>query len=190
MINATDLKNGRTFLRNGEPHQVVRYSLIKMGRGGATVKVNVRNLITGALFEDSYSSNVKVEDVSTHKKRLQFLYNDGSNVVLMDPNTFEQVEVPVKLVKDKLVFIKEGNNIDVLFWTKEGVDKVLAFDLPPKVTLEVLDTAPGVKGNSATNLYKPATLENGLETKVPLFINKGDSVVVDTRTSEYVERAK
>ena len=186
MIASTQLRNGTTFLRNGEPHQVIRYALIKMGRGGATVKVTVRNLLTGAVVDDSYSSNVKVEEVNTSKRRLQYLYNDGSNVVLMDPQTYEQIEVSIKQVEDRLPFVKEGSSIDVLFWG----DIVLSFDLPPKVTLEVSDTAPGVKGNSATNLYKPATLENGLSVKVPLFIKKGDKIIVDTRTAEYVERGK
>lgn len=186
MIEATQLKNGVTFLRNGEPCQVVRYALIKMGRGGATVKIAVKNLITGATFEDSFSSNYKVEEVITTKRKLQYLYRDGNNVVLMDQNTFEQVEIPKKQVEDKIVYVKEGDMVNVLTW--EG--KVLSFDLPPKVNLKVTETDPGVKGNSATNLYKSATLENGLSLKVPLFIKAGELIRVDTRTGEYIERAK
>lgn len=186
MIESTKLRNGVTFLRNNEPHLVLNYSLIKMGRGGAIVKVNVRNLITGAVIEDSYSTNVKVEDISTSKKRLQYLYNDGATATFMDPDSFEQVEMPVKLIQNEIKFIKEGDGVDVMFWD----EKVLSIDLPPKVTLEVVETDPGVRGNSATNLYKSAKLENGLDVKVPLFIEKGDKVRVDTRTTEYVERAK
>ncbi len=186
MLESTQLKNGVTFLRNGEPCQVVRYALIKMGRGGATVKVSVRNLLTGSVVDDSYSSNVKVEEVVTLKRRLQYLYNDNTNVVMMDPTSFEQIEIPKKQVSDKVVFIKEGDSVDVLTW--EG--RVLSFDLPPKVTLKVVETDPGVKGNSATNLYKSAKLENGLTLRVPLFIKEGELVRVDTRTTEYIERAK
>lgn len=186
MIASTKLRNGVTFLRNEEPHQVIEYALIKMGRGGATVKITARNLITGAVINDSYSSNIKVEEVATSKRSLQYLYNDGSDATFMDPQTFDQVEIPVNVVKNELKFIKEGDLCDLLFWD----ERVLSIDLPPKVTMEVLDTAPGVKGNSASNLYKSATLENGVQVRVPLFINKGDKVRVDTRTSEYVERSK
>lgn len=186
MLASTQLRNGTTFMRNEQPHQVIEYALIKMGRGGATVKITARNLITGAVINDSYSSNVKVEEVTTSKSRLQYLYQDGVVATFMDPTTFDQVEIPLKVVQNEVKFIKEGDSVDILFWGEQ----VLSIDLPPKVTLEVVDTAPGVKGNSATNLYKPAKLENGLELRVPLFINKGDKIRVDTRTSSYVERAK
>lgn len=186
MIASTQLRNGKTFMRNEQPHQVIEYALIKMGRGGATVKITARNLITGAVINDSYSSNVKVEEVNTTKRRLQYLYNDGQAATFMDPATFDQVEIPLNSIKTEVQFIKEGDSADLLFWD----EKVLSIELPPKVTLEVKETAPGVKGNSATNLYKPAVLENGLQLKVPLFINKGDKIRVDTRTASYVERAK
>lgn len=186
MIQATDLKNGATFLEKGKPYKVVKYSFIKVGRGGAIVRVSARNLESGGIEEKTFSSNVKVEDVQTSKRQLQFLYTDAHNATFMDPKTYDQVEIPVTVVKDELPFIKEGENIHVLFWE----EKPLSIEIQPKVTLTVSDTPPGVKGNSATNLYKPATLENGLSVKVPLFVNKGEKVVVDTRTGEYVERAK
>lgn len=186
MINATDLKNGTTFLSNNAPHKVIKYSLIKMGRGGAIVRVNARNLLTGTIEDKTFSSNIKVDDVTVSKKKLQFLYNDGKNAVFMDPKTYEQIEVLQTTIKDELPFIKDGDEATVLFWE----EKALSIEIPPKVALKVTDTAPGVKGNSATNMYKPALLENGLSIKVPLFINKGDQIVVDTRTEEYVERAK
>jgi elongation factor P len=186
MISSTDLKNGTTFLSDGKPYKVVKYSHIKIARGGATVKVTAKNLETGSVEDKTYSSNVKVEDINTRKKRLQLLYVDGDNVFFIDPNTYEQVEIAVSIVKDELLFIKEGEKVDVLFWD----DKALSVDIPPKVVLEVVDTDPGVKGNSASNVYKQAKLENGLSIKVPLFIENGDKIRVDTRTSEYVERAK
>lgn len=186
MIASTQLRNGTTFMRNGQPHIVIEYALIKMGRGGATVKINARNLITGAVINDSYSSNVKVEEVTTRKQRLQYLCKDGNVATFMDPMTFEQVEISQKLIEQELKFTKEGENVDVLFWD----DRVLSLDLPPKVTLEVIETDPGVKGNSASNLYKDAVLENGIKTRIPLFVNKGEKVKVDTKTGEYVERAK
>lgn len=186
MINSTDLKNGVTFLRNNKPYKVIEYSLIKMGRGGATVKLRVRNMENGSVEPVSMSSNVKVDEVTTVKRRLQYLFNDGVSATFMDPNTFEQVEIPVGVIESELPFIKEGDNVDVLFWN----DKALSVDIAPKVVLQVTETDPGVKGNTVSNLYKPAKLENGLTIKVPLFINAGEKIRVDTRTSSYIERAK
>ncbi len=186
MINSTDLKNGTTFLANGAPYKVIKYNFIKMGRGGATVRVNVRNLISGTIEDKTFSSNVKVEEVSTVNRKLQYLYADGANAVFMDPRTYEQVEIPQSTIMEELQYIKDGDEVNVLFWD----EKPLSIEIPPKVTLEIIDTSPGVKGNSATNMFKPATLENKNLVKVPLFINKGDKIVVDTRTGEYVERAK
>ncbi len=186
MINSTDLKNGVTFLYYEKPLKVVSYSLIKMGRGGATVKLLVRNLETGSTEPLSFSSNVKVDEVVTNKRRLQYLFKDATSVTFMDPTTYDQIEIPVKVIENELPFIKEGDNVDVLFWN----EKALSVDIQPKVVLTVTETDPGVKGNTVSNLYKPATLENGLQIKVPLFINAGEKIKVDTRSSTYIERAK
>jgi len=190
MIGSTDLKNGTTFLSNSKPYKVVKYNLIKMGRGGAIVRVTARCLLDGTVEDKTYSSNVKVDEVKTSKRRLQYLYNDGVNVCFMDPLTYEQIEVPVKVIKEELPFMKEGENADIFFWTDEGVEKPLSVDIPPKVVLTIKDTDPGVKGNSASNVYKDALLENDLKVRVPLFIKVGDKVRVDTRSGDYVERAK
>ena len=184
MISATELKNGTTFLLDGNAYKVIKYQHQKIGRGGANVKLSVRNLETGSFEEKTMSSNSKVEDISTTKKPLQFLYKDGVDASFMDSKTYEQIQIPVKTIKDQLSYIREGEVADVLFWGQ----KPLAVEIAPKVTLTVANTDPGVKGNSATNVYKPAKLENGLEVKVPLFIKNGDKVRVDTRTGEYVER--
>lgn len=185
MINATELKAGVAFLQFGKPYQVIKYSLIKMGRGGAVVKVTARNLENGATEEKSLSSNVAVEEVSTSKKKLQYLFKDSSSVTFMDPKSFEQVEIPLSVLVKEASYLKEGESVDVLFWD----EKPLSVVLPPNIVLEVSECDPGVKGNSATNIYKPATLENGLKLKVPLFIKVGDKLRVDTRTGEYLERA-
>ena len=186
MINSTDLKAGVTFLYNDRPYQVIKYSLIKMGRGGATVKVLARNLETGAIDEKAFSSNIAVEEVNTSKRTLQYLYKDTSNAVFMDPKSFDQVEVPLSILGDAANYLKEGESATVLFWE----EKALSVELPPKVTLTVTECDPGVRGNSATNLYKPAVLENGLSVKIPLFVQVGEKIRVDTRTGEYIERAK
>ena len=195
MINATDLKNGTAFLHYDKPYQVIKYNLIKLGRGSAYVKITARNLETGGLEEISYQSNAAVDEVNTYKKKLQYLYKDPSSIVFMDPKTYEQVEIPVSVLDGQEVFLKEGDSVDILFWSpsassgQASPDTVLSIELPPKVVLEVAQTDPGVKGNSATNIYKPATLENGLKVKVPLFIKVGEKIRVDTRTKEYIERA-
>jgi elongation factor P len=185
MITATDLKNGTAFLSDGKPYKVVKYSHIKMGRGGATVRVIARSLETGEQVEKTYDAGNKIEEITTSKKRMQYLYQDATLAFFMDPTTYEQSEIELKVLGDTLLFMKEGGEVDVLFW--DG--KPLSVDIAPKVVLEVTETDPGVKGNSATNIYKPAKLENGLALKVPLFIKVGDKIRVDTRTSEYIERA-
>ena len=186
MIEATNLKNGITFLDKGKPYKVIKYNHVKIGRGGAVVRVSARNLESGGIEEKTFSSNIKVEDVQTFKRQLQFLYSDAKNAVFIDPKNYEQIEIASSVIKDELPFIKEGENAAVLFWE----EKPLSIEIQPKITLTISETPPGVKGNSATNIYKPAILENGLQVKVPLFVNKGEKIVVDTRTGEYVERAK
>jgi elongation factor P len=185
MIIATNLKNGTTFLMNGKPYRVVKYTHQKIARGGGTVKLSVRNLETGNLEKKTFNSSAKVEETTTVKRPLQYLYKDDTSVYFMDTRSYEQIEIPLVIAKDQIVFIKEGESVDVLFWE----NKALSIGLPAKVVLTVKDTVPGVKGNSATNIFKPATLENGLKLKVPLFIKKGDKIRIDTRTGEYVERA-
>lgn len=186
MINSTDLKAGVTFLHNGKPYQVVKYSLIKMGRGGATVKLSVRNIETGSNELKAFSSNIALEEVSTSKRKLQYLYKDATTVYFMDPKSFDQVEIPLAVLGEQVHFLKEGKETTVLYWE----DRALSVELSPKVTMTIAETDPGVKGNSASNMYKSAVLENGLSVKVPLFINQGEKIVVDTRTGEYIERAK
>lgn len=185
MVNSTDLKAGVTFLYNGKPYQVIKYSLIKMGRGGATVKVSVRNIETGSNEEKAFSSNISLEEVTTSRRKLQYLYKDETTAFFMDGKSFEQIEIPLSVLGDQVKFVKDGDSVDVLFWD----DRALSIELPPKVTMTVIETDPGVKGNSATNMYKSATLENGVMVKVPLFINIGEKIRVDTRTSDYIERA-
>jgi elongation factor P len=184
MIGATDLKNGKTFKIDGGAYKVQKYTHQKIGRGGATVKLEVVDLRTGVKSQKTLNSNVKVEEIETRKKPLQYLYKDGDNATFMDPNSYDQIEIPISLVEEEIRYTKEGQTVDVLFVEDEPV----SIDIAAKVTLEVLDTVPGVKGDTASNVYKPAKLENDLTVKVPLFIKKGDKIRVDTRTGEYVER--
>lgn len=185
MLVATDLKNNVTFLLDGKPCKVVKYSHSKVGRGGANVSVYYRNLETGKLEERTWQSTAKFDEITTQKRQLQYLYKDQDNAFFVHPETFEQIEIPLEILGDDVLFLKEGELASILFWD----DKPLQAEIPPKVVLRVAETDPGVKGNSATNMFKSAVMENGITVKVPLFINTGDEIRVDTRTSEYVERA-
>lgn len=186
MIPVTDLRAGTTFLLDGQPWVVLKYEHIKMGRGGATIKVRAANLASGAVVDKTFSSGSTVESISTQKRHLQFLYSDLAGARFMDPRSYEQVEMAAGVLGAQANFLKEGIEVDVVFWG----EKPLSVELPAKVTLEVAEAEPGVKGDSASNMYKGATLENGLQVKVPLFIKSGDKVSVDTRTGEYIERVK
>lgn len=184
MIEATRLKNGTTFSLDGTPYKVLKYTHQKIGRGGANVIVDLKNLRSGDKEVKTLNSSTKVDEINTVKKPMQFLYSDADNAYFMDTDTYEQVEIPIKIVENELPYLKEGETVNVLFWD----DRALNVEIPPKVVLTVKETAPGVRGNTASNMYKPAELENGISVKVPLFIKSGDQVRVDTRTDEYVER--
>lgn len=185
MIVATELKNNVAFLVDGKPCKVIKYEHQKIGRGSASVVVTFRNLESGKLETRTWVSSSKFDEIHTQKRMLQYLYKDPENALFMDPSTFEQVEIPLIILGDDILYMKEGEMAAILFWN----DQALSAEIPPKVSLKVSETDPGVKGNSASNIYKQATLENGLSLKVPLFIKAGELIRVDTRTGEYIERA-
>lgn len=185
-VNATDLRAGISFLYEGKPFKVTKYNLIKMGRGGATVRVNCINLENGANIEHAFSSNLSFEKIELSKRKLQYLYKDGKMATFMDPTSYDQIEVPLIILGTDVYYIKEGEEVNILFWG----ERAMSVDLPPKVTLKVIDCDPGVKGNSASNFLKSAKLENGLDVKVPLFIKIGEKIRVDTRSGDYIERSK
>ncbi len=185
MIVVTDLRAGTIFEESGNLLQVLSYEHIKMGRGSANIKVKVKNLRSGSTTEKSFINGAKVNDVSVLKRDHQYLYKDQDSAYFMNPKTFEQISVPLKVI-DGDEFLKEGDTYSISFLS----DEPLSVNLLPKVVLVVTETAPGVKGNSATNVFKDATLENGLTVKVPPFIKMGDKVRVDTRTGAYTEKAQ
>ena len=184
MISVNDLRNGVSYEEDGNIFQVVSFEHIKMGRGSANIKVKVRNLRNGSTTEKGYTNGAYVQDIRLDKKEYQFLYKDSESAYFMDPRNFEQVTVPLKNLFGN-EFLMESENVTLQFFGDEPLDLIL----PPKVTLKVADTMPGVKGDSASNMYKDAVLENGVKTRVPLFINIGDSIVVDTRDGSYTKRA-
>lgn len=184
MISVTQLRNGTVFEENGEIFQVLSYEHIKMGRGSANIKVKARDLRSSAIINKSFISGARVNNIRLDKKDLQFLYRDLENAYFMDPNNFEQVGVFL----DKLLgheFLKTGENFSLSFYNNEP----LSLNLPSKIKLVVEETGPSTRGNSATNVFKDAMLENGIKTKVPLFIKTGDAINIDTRTGAYSEKA-
>jgi elongation factor P len=184
MIPVTSLRAGTTFAEEGELFEVLSYEHIKMGRGSANVKVKARNLRTGAIVEKSFISHAEVEEAEVTKKDLQFLYKDDKEAHFMDPETFEQFSLDVEKLAG-IEFLKEGEMATFRFYKNEPIGLLL----PPKVVLKVIEAAPGVAGDSKSNVYKDAILENGIKVRVPLFINVGDKIVVDTRDYSYTKRA-
>lgn len=185
MIGVQELRAGTIFEENGNLLQVLTYEHIKIGRGSANIKVKVKNLRTGSTIDKSFINTAKVYDVSVLKKDLQYLYRDKDYAYFMEPRTFEQISIPLKIAGNDIYYLKEGENYNISFLDKEA----LSINLPPKMVFEVLETASGVKGNSATNVFKEAILENGITVKVPLFIKIGEKVRIDTRTGAYTEKA-
>jgi elongation factor P len=185
MIGVQELRAGIIFEENGSLLQVLSYEHIKVGRGSANIKVKVKNLRSGSTTEKSFINTAKVNDVAVFKRDNQYLYKDGEVAYFMNPQTFEQISVPLNVIEGAQ-FLKESETYSISFLG----DEALSVTLPPKVVFEVTETAPGVKGNSATNVFKDAILENGLSVKVPPFIKTGDKVRVDTRTGAYTEKAQ
>ncbi len=184
MVNVNDLRPGMAFVQDGQILQVLTYDHIKMGRGSGNVKVKVRNLKTGSIVEKSFITGARVEEIELDKRELQYLYRDASSYYFMDPDNFDQISIGEGLLGDQGVYLKEGIIIQVLF----GEDQPLSVILPISIEYQVAETGPGERGNSVTNIYKPATLENGLAVSVPLFIKNGDIVKIDTRSGKYMER--
>lgn len=185
MIAVQDLRSGVIFALQGQIFQVLSYEHIKVGRGSANIKVKVRNVRSGATTEKSFINSAKVQDLRIDKKDLQYLYKDQDGAYFMDPSTFDQIEVPAKIIGSDSYYLREGEAYNLSFLDMEP----LSINLPPKMEFKVSETGGAVKGNSASNVFKDAILENGLKTKVPLFIDVGDKIKVDTRSGAYCEKA-
>ncbi|NMB91872.1 elongation factor P [candidate division WWE3 bacterium] len=181
----TDLKNGTIFKDGGHPFLVLKYQHIKVSRGSAQVKVRAKNIITGQVLEKTWQSGASVEDAYIENKNAQYLYKDSNGYVFMSPNTYDQFVISEEVVGDSAKFLKEGENVIVKYF--EG--QPYSVDLPISMVFEIKYTEPGFKGNTVTNVYKDAELDNGTKVKVPMFIKIGDRVKVDTRTGEYVSKA-
>ena len=184
MIPVTSLRPGVTFEEHGDIFEVLTYNNMHLRKTSSVVQVKVRSLRKGSTTEKTFASNSEVNPVRIEKKELQYLYKDRDSSFFMNPQTFDQIIIPSKNLRESK-YLKEGEIVTICFNKEEALSMIL----PPKIKLKVADTNPGVKGNSATNVYKDATLENGLTTKVPLFINIGDEIIVDTRDGSYSNRA-
>ena len=181
---ATDLKTGTIFKESGTPFLVLKYTHTKVARGGATVKVKARNLITNSVLEKGYKATEKVEDADVIKKNTQYLYKENG-YVFMDPNTYEQFTIPQNTIGESAKFLSEGQTVQVQYF--EG--QPISVDLPITMVFKVTYTEPGYKGNTVSNVYKDATLENNTNVKVPSFIKIGDKVKINTSTGDYASKA-
>ena len=181
---AGDLRNGTTFELDGNVFKVVEFQHVKPGKGAAFVRVKMKNVITGAVIERTFNPSEKLQGAEIEKRAMQYLYNDSGLYYFMDNETYEQIPLNEEQLGDALKYIKENMNVTILSFK----GKVFNVEPPMFVELEVTYTEPGFSGNTTTTSGKPATLENGLEISVPLFVNIGDVVRIDTRTGLYMER--
>ena len=186
MISASDFRNGVTFDMDGKVMQIVEFQHVKPGKGAAFVRVKMKNVMTGAVTETTFNPTAKYPTAYIERKKLEYSYNDGGIYYFMDMETYDMTAVNASELSDGFKFVKENEECTILSYN----GNVFSVEPPNFVTLEVTKTDPGFKGDTATNVTKPATVETGAEIKVPLFINEGDKIVIDTRTGEYLERAK
>jgi elongation factor P len=184
MATANDLKNGSIIRRDGEMFQVMSFQHVKPGKGGAFVRTKLKGVTTGKVIEVRFRSEEEVEEVRLERRGMQFLYSTDDIYYFMNMETYEQIPLPESSVEDVLGFLKEGMDLEVLL---DGSSPVTV-ELPTFVELEIAETSPGIKGDTVSGGSKPAKLETGATIQVPLFINEGDVVKVDTRSKEYVER--
>ena len=185
MVSAGDFRNGVTFEMDGQVYQIVEFQHVKPGKGAAFVRAKIKNVIQGSVVERTFNPTEKFPTAFIERKDMVYSYNDSGLYYFMDQETFDMIPVAEADLSDNFKFVKE-NDICLILSYKGNVFGV---EPPTFVTLEVTKTDPGFKGNTATNTLKPATLETGAEIRVPLFINEGDKIRVDTRTCEYMERA-
>ena len=186
MISVSDFRNGVTFDMDGKVMQIVEFQHVKPGKGAAFVRTKYKNVMTGAIREESFNPTAKFEQATVERKDAEYSYNDGDLYYFMDPETYDMVPLNRDVLGDAFRFVKE-NTVCKLVSYKGSVFTV---EVPNFMDLEVTETEPGLRGDTATNVTKPATLETGAEVKVPLFINTGDKIQIDTRTGEYIGRSK
>ena len=186
MGTTAEIRNNVVLFHKGKRMKVLEFQHVKPGKGGAFVRTKLKDIQTGKIIDETFNAGARIEIVRVEAKAMQFLYDDGDSYIFMDKDTFEQVAVSESMVIQEKNFLISGMNVDLLFDDKE----ILDVRIPPHIILEVRETEPGFKGNTATGATKPATVETGFVIQVPLFINIGDKLKIDTRTGQYIERAR
>lgn len=186
VLDFSDLKGtGQIIKYNNEPYQIIWSNFMRTAQRKPVIQAKMRNLMTGKVMEYSFKYGEKIDEADVVKRKCQYLYSDDEGAHFMDPESFETVVVPKAIAEDQIKFLKESTETTIMFFE----DRPIALDLPVKIDLKVVETAPGIKGDTATGGTKPATLETGHVVNVPLFIKEGDTVRVSTQTGDYVERA-
>jgi elongation factor P len=185
MLNFNEIKTGKVIKVNAEPYIIIKTDHHKMGRGGAVLKIKCRNLINGNVLERTYQGSEKAEEAETETKKANFMYKDKEEAYFMDNTNYEQFNLHLEEIGEAAKFLKDGTDVDVLYFE----NKPVSISLPIKMDFKVVSAPPGVKGNSAGNVNKQVELETGAVLNVPMFINEGDIIRINTDTGEYVERA-
>ena len=184
-ISTSDFRNGLTIEWDNNIWRIVEFQHVKPGKGGAFVRTKLKNLRTSAVLDKTFRAGEKMEEANIETKKMQYLYNDGSNYVFMDNQTYEQVEIPEERLGDTKNYLVENMNVSISFFGAE----TLGVEVPKNVVLTVSETEPGVKGNTASGGSKPATMETGLVVQVPFFVNAGDKLNINTQDGSYISRA-
>ena len=185
MYSVSDFRKGLAILVDNQPYYVVDYQHFKMGRGKANVRTKLKHIKTGAVIEQVFSTSDNFKPPDIERRKMQYLYENTGQFTFMDSKTFEQIDIDVENLGDARWYLMENDEYQLLFLDGAAI----SVDLPASVVLEVVETEPAAKGDTVTNVTKPAKLETGLEVKVPPFVKEGDKVKVDTRSGEYIERA-
>ena len=185
MISTSDFRKGMRIKIDGQPFYIVDFQHVKMGRGGANVKTKLKNIKTGQVLDRTFGGNEQFEQPDFNDRKMQYMYNDGSEWFFMDASTFEQVGIAMVKIEEAVWYLKENEEYHILFFEGEPI----SIDLPPAVVFEVTEAEPAVKGDTVGNVMKGATVETGLQVKVPMFIKVGDRIKIDTREGKYIERA-
>ncbi len=184
MITANDLRKGVIIKTDKELYVVRGFQHVKPGKGGAFVKAKLRNIKKNIIIEKTFRAGEKIEDVFIDKRKMQYLYREGETSVFMDVENYEQESIPNEFIEEEMKLLKEGEEVNVSFYETE----IISVELPTFVEVKVTHTEPGLRGDTATATFKPAQIETGAKIQVPLFVNEGDVLKVDTRTGEYIER--
>ena len=185
-VDTSQFKNGLTIELDGEPCKMTYFQHVNPGKGGAFVRTKLKSLRTGRVLEKTFRSGEKVPEADIEERKMQYLYLDGDSLVFMDNETYDQISISEDQVGEARKFLKENTDVDIMFFKGAPIN----VELPNFIIVEIAQTDPGLKGDTASNATKPATLETGAVVQVPLFVKEGESIRIDTRTGEYVERAR